>query len=265
MNELPSISLRDAKRVVDDALNGGKFCVVIGHCRVSYEGRAASKLSEGDRVLLIKHDGTFLVHQSTGMTAINYQGPGATVTSVLNDDSPSLTVTAMRKRKEGKEQIDVCFERVHFCQAFPLTDDSKLKVLGSERELSDLLMQDLSVLEKGLVPLQQESGPRRGNLDIVARDADGKLVIIELKRRSAELAAVTQLHRYVEELSKRRGETVRGILCAPHISEKALTMAQGWGLEFAKLDYEILASGAHIKGLEKKQKSLDEFNAAHGA
>jgi len=36
--------------------------------------RAASKLSEGDRLLVIKQDGTFLVHQATKMHAINYQG-----------------------------------------------------------------------------------------------------------------------------------------------------------------------------------------------
>jgi len=246
----------EAKRVVEQALDERKLALLVGNCVVRYEGRAASKLSEGDRLLVIKPDGTFLVHQSTKMAAINYQGPGARVS--VNASDEALVVKAERS-KPLRETIEVSFKTVQFAGAFKMRDDSKLRLFGSERELASLLMQDLTLLEPGLTPLKQESDVRKGVIDILARDAIGNLVAIELKRRKAGLDAVTQLHRYVLELSERKNERVRGILCAPSITASAHSMLEKNGLEFFKLDYEIGNPSAKIKGLEKKQKTINQF------
>ncbi len=262
------ISLEEAKAVVEQGLGRQELVLAVGKCRVQYAGRAASKLSEGDRLLLIKHDGTFLVHQSTKMAAINYQGPGAAISTELVFDANNtksrepvaLRVSAKRKLANGAaETIDVLFHEVAFASHFPLKDDAHLKLFGSEKELSSLLMQDLHLIEPGLVPLQQESDVKKGTIDIMARDLKGNLVVIELKRRSAGLDAVTQLDRYVKELSQRRGTVVRGILCSPEITANALKMLEGAGLEYFKLDYEISNPSARIRGLQKKQKEITEF------
>ncbi len=251
-------SFLDAKRVVDSALASGRLCILVGRCRVFYEGRAASKLSEGDRVLIIKPDGTFLVHQSKGMAAINYQGPGAVVKSEVTDEG--LVVSAARKRpKNPLERIQVHFDNITFADSFEMRDDSSLRLFGSERQLSDLLMQDLQLIEEGLVPLKKESEVRKGTIDILAEDRDKNLVVVEVKRRRAELAAVTQLKRYVEELAGRKGRTVRGILVAPGVTDSAHKMLEKNGFEFFKMDYEIRNPSARIKGLEKKQKELGEY------
>ncbi len=256
------MELKQCKKVIDSGLNAGKLIIIIGNCNVKYEGRAASKLSEGDRALIIKKDGTFLVHQSKGMTAINYQGPGAAI--LTNIDGEKLTVSAVRKTKNSlpgnvREQIVVTFNAVNFVDAFDLTDDKKLKVFGTEDELSNLLMQDLHLIEPGLVPIQQESPLAKGQIDILARDKNGAMVVIEVKRRQAELAAVSQLKRYVEEVSKKKNTVVRGVLCAPSVSENAKKMLDGYNLEFYKLNYEISNPSAKIIGLEKKQKILGEY------
>lgn len=250
-------SLKEAKRVVDEAFDSGKLAVLVGRCKVAYEGRAASKLSEGDRLLVIKPDGTFLVHQNKGMAAINYQGPGTAVSTKLDDTE--LVLTAENTRPKIKEKIEVRFYEVYSAESFALKDDSELKVFGSERELAELLMQDLHLIEKGLVPLKQESEVRRGTIDILAEDLRKRLVIIEVKRRTAGLDAVTQLARYVDELSKRKDRQTRGILCAPEVTPNALKMLEHEGLEFFKLDYKIENPSAKIMGLQKKQKMLQEF------
>jgi len=255
---MPSFS--DAKRIVDSALSSGRLAILVGRCRVMYEGRAASKLSEGDRVLIIKSDGTFLVHQSKGMAAINYQGPGAVVKSEAADKE--LVVVASRKKAGGPaEKIEVHFESVAFADSFPMKDDASLKLFGSERQLSDLLMQDLHLIEPGLVPLKKESEVRLGTIDILAEDKKGNLVVIEVKRRKAEMAAAMQLKRYVDELAERKGRKVRGILVAPGVMDSAHKMLDKAGLEFFKMEYEIGNPSARIKGLEKKQKALGEFAA----
>ncbi len=251
------MDLAEAKARVDKALQEGRLAVVVGRCRVQYEGRAASKLSEGDRVLLIKNDGTFLVHQPKGMAAINYQGPGAAITTNLADGE--LVVSAIRNKPPLKEHIHVRFFDVYSAESFALKDDKSLALFGSERQLSNLIMQDLSLIESGMTPIQQESEVRKGTIDILARDREGRLAVIEVKRREAGLDAVSQLERYVSELSKRKGAGVRGILCAPRVTPNAHTMLEKAGLEFFRLDYEIGNPSAKIKGLQKKQKVLDQY------
>ncbi len=245
-----------ARKEIESALSARRLLVCVGGCVVRYKGRAASKLSEGDRLLVVKHDGTFLVHQGSGMKAINYQGPGAAVT--VGEEGGELVVKAERL-KPMHEAIEVRFRRVDYCGSFVMHDDHKLQLFGSERELSSLLIQDLHLIEPGLTPLKGESDVKRGSIDILAEDAAGSLVAIELKRRSAGLDAVTQLKRYVDQLQKRRGKRVRGIICAPEITPNALNMLSSEGFEFFKLDYEISNPSAKIRGLQKKQKILDEF------
>lgn len=258
------MELVEAKRKIDEALERGRFAVVVGNCRVKYEGRAASKLSEGDRVLVIKNDGTFLVHQTQGMAAINYQGPGASISASMEtaaDGDSALVLSAFRSKKSGvKESIVVRFASVQACESWALKDDRKLQLFGSERQLSDLLMQDLNLIEPGLRPLQQESAIRKGTIDILAEDREGRLVVIEVKRREAGLDAVSQLSRYVSELAKRKEKKVRGVLCAPRMTPTAHAMLERDGLEFFKLDYVIGNPSAKIRGLQKKQQTIGAFS-----
>jgi len=244
-----------ALAVVERALRENRMALVVGKCRVQYDGRAASKLSEGDRLLIIKPDGTFLIHQGTSMKAVNYQGPGSKTSVQM--DGEHLVVESTRGKPA--ERILVRFFEVHFADSFALRDDGEFKLFGTEKQLSNLLMQDLHLIEEGLVPIQQESGFRKGAIDILARDKNGSLVAIELKRRTAGLAAATQLKRYVDELAKRKGETVRGILCAPAATENTLSMLEREKLEFFKLDYVIGNPSAKIRGIERKQKTVNDY------
>jgi len=256
----------DAAKVVEQARSSGKMAVVVGRCGVKYEGRAASKISEGDRMLIIKSDGSFLVHQATKMAAINYQGPGSAVSCKVDDENKELIIASARPVKNAAknkpkitEKIEVHFSRVDFADSFGLKDDEQLRVFGSERQLSDLLMQDLNLIEPGLRPLKKESALGKGIVDVFAEDEKGRLVIIEVKRRSAQLDAVSQLGRYVDEVRQRKGKEVRGILVAPSASGSAMKMLEKAGLEFFRLDYEIGNPSAKIRGLQKKQKILGEY------
>ncbi|MFQ5405972.1 MAG: endonuclease NucS [Candidatus Micrarchaeia archaeon] len=250
------MDFEQAAALVNRAVSQNKTLIAVGKCVVKYEGRAASKISEGDRVLLIKSDGAFLVHQSTKMTAINYQGPGALIESKV---VPEGLVVSASRRKPVKEGIEVTFSKIDFIQSFDLKDDKKLKVFGSERQLSNLLMDDLHLIEPGLTPLKSESPLSKGVIDILAEDKNKSLVVIEVKRRSAHLDAVSQLGRYVKEVGKRKNCKVRGIIVAPSISPSALKMAEKDGLEYFKLDFEVSNPSAKIKGLQKKQKILGEY------
>ncbi|MBN3037363.1 MAG: endonuclease NucS [Candidatus Diapherotrites archaeon] len=247
--------LNEAKNVIDEAISSGRTLVVVGECTVHYHGRAASKLASGERLVIVKSDGSFLVHQNKNMAAINYQPPKGVITAELGDGALVLRAS----RREPKELLEAFFSRIDFAQSFVMRDDRSLRVFGTEKNLSELLMQDLELIEPGLRPVKSESPLGKGRIDVFALDRDGNPVVIEVKRRTAGLSAVSQLQRYVSEVSKRKGVRVRGVLCAPGISPKALNFLECEGLEFFKLDYEVHNPSAEIKGLQRKQAGLKEF------
>jgi len=168
----------------------------------------------------------------------------------------ALIISALKRKP--RELIDVFFYNIDFVQSFSIESSIDLRLFGSEKELSNQLMQDLSFLEPGLKPLQQESPFRKGVIDILAEDALGRLVVIEVKRRKAEYAAVSQLHRYMKQVEKIKGKDTRGVLCAPEIGKNAMELLEKYGLEFYRLDFEIGNPKAEIKGLQKKQKTIFE-------
>ncbi|MCX6802698.1 MAG: endonuclease NucS [Candidatus Diapherotrites archaeon] len=243
-----------AQKQIMQAIERKEMLCVIGECAVEYWGRAASKLPKGKRMLLIKGDSSFAIHQNKLLRPVNYM-MGAAISSEIRD---GVLVVCAEKRKPA-EKITVSFYDVGFAQAFEMEDSQDLRLFGSEAELSKELMEDLSFIEPGLKPANQECPFRKGMVDIVAEDAQGNLVVIEVKRRKADYKAVSQLYRYMKEVEKMKGRKSRGILLAPDIQKKAREMLEEYGLEFARLDFEIGNPKAKIKGVKRKQATLAGF------
>jgi hypothetical protein len=168
-----------------------------------------------------------------------------------------LLVSAQKVKP--KENIKVFFDEIEFIKSFEMNEKTDLRLFGSEKELSDELMKDLSFIEPGLKPLKQEMPFRKGTVDIIAEDKQGRLAVIELKRRQADFAAVTQLQRYMKQVEKLKNKETRGILIAPDIRKNALELLETYGLEFCKLDFEISNPKAKIKGVRKKQPTITDY------
>ena len=92
---------------------------------------------------------------------------------------------------------------------------------AAEHHLRDTLAMDLSRIEPGLtlVGVEQEAGGRR--IDILAKDANGTYLVIELKVSKAYDRVVGQLLRYRGWVSEHlaQGGRVRGLIVAASISE----------------------------------------------
>lgn len=247
------MQLENAKEQIEKALHAKHLCNVIGSCYVEYWGRAASKLPKGKRLLMIKGDCSFAIHQNRLLRPTNYM-MNASIGCEINDGT--LIITA--RKTNPKETIKTIFYSVEDIQCYEMNEDTDIRLFGSERELNNSLMQDLSFLETGLRPLNQEQELRKGLVDILAEDAQGRLVVIELKRRQADFNAVQQLKRYMDEVCKIKGKQTRGILIAPEIRKNAHELLERYGLEFFALDFEIGNPSAKIKGLQKKQQTLFE-------
>ncbi len=250
-----AFQLNKAKDAIEAGINSDKMLIVIGECFVQYQGRAGSRLPKGKRMLLIKSDKSFAIHQNTKLRPINYM-MNAVPSILLDDENKCLVISALKRKP--KEKIEVFFYSVDFVDSFEIDGNKELRLFGSERELSDLLMQDLSVLEKGLKALKKEVPLRKGVIDIMAEDRKGNMVVIEVKRRRADLNSVRQLHSYMKQVESIKEKKTRGILCAPSIGKPAMELLEKYGLEYCRLDYEIHNPHAEIKGLHKKQKTLFE-------
>ena len=254
------MQLSQAKERLDQALARKDLIMLVGDCEVKYQGRAASNLPLGSRLLLIKGDGSFAIHQNRLLRPTNYLMSNSWST-VLNADESELVVSATKRNP--KETLTVFLKSVEMLNVHMMEDrESDFKLVGTEKELNDQLMGDLEVLEKGLKPLKQEDVLRKGFVDILAEDKDGNLVIIELKRKQADYNAVMQLQRYVNELRKIKNKKVRGIIVAPSIGRPALELLKNNGNEYYPFEFDVTQPRATIKGIDTKQRTI--FEALNG-
>lgn len=228
---------RDASEIRDEVragLDAGELVTVFGRCRVDYDGRASSELGPGDRLLVLKPDGTALVHTDEGHQPVNWQPPGCDHEARLTDGELHVHST----RTTPEETLDVFFESVVATNRYAVTDDSELSVSGTEADLRERILDSPSLVEAGFEPRATERETAAGAVDIYGVDADGNAVVVELKRRRVGPDAVGQLDRYVTALRRESHDetTVRGILVAPSVTDRAGELLAEQGLGFVALE-----------------------------
>jgi len=228
--------------------------LVVAEMYVEYWGRAASKLPRGKRLLLLKGDNSIAIHQNRLLRPTNYM-----MAARIGCELKNGTLVLSARKLKPKENLTVMLYSIEGIHCYPMKEQADLRLFGSERELSDELMQDLSFLEPGLKPLNKEEVFRKGVVDIMAEDSKGRLVVIEVKRRQADYAAVMQLKRYMQQVEKIKGKETRGLLVAPSIGKNAYELLQRNNCEFFNFEFEIGNPKVKIKGLQKKQETLEKF------
>jgi hypothetical protein len=224
------------------------MATIVGRCRVEYSGRAKSFLDYGDRLVIVKPDGTVMVHGDSRREPLNWQPPG---TKVAFGNEDGLTVDA--KRSSPPETMRIHFRHVHALTVFRLDDGAELSLVGEEADIVDRLERDPSEIEPGLRVIRREQATDSGFIDLLCEDADGNTVIVEVKRTSISSPAIHQLEAYLIDFRKKNKNTkVRGILCAPHVSARARTLIAEKGLEFREIRHEF-------ELMDGRQRSLDSF------
>ncbi|WP_456421512.1 endonuclease NucS [Thermococcus sp.] len=223
-------SPEETKLLVDSAVSSEAILTIFARCSVHYDGRAKSELGPGDRVIIVKPDGSFLIHQKEKREPVNWQPPGSVVRLELREKPVLISV-----RRKPRETLEVELEEVYLITVFHAEDYEELALTGSEGEMAELIFENPWLIEPGFKPLYREKPIRHGIVDVLGLDRDGNIVVLELKRRRADLHAVSQLKRYVETLREEH-ENVRGILVAPSLTSGAKRLLEKEGLEFRKLE-----------------------------
>ena len=236
VNSLVSPQLTDCRDLIIHAIAKQKVLIVAGNCTVNYEGRAASKLTWGERVLMIKADGSVLVHRRSGYEPVNWQPPKCQFRVSL-DNGKLLSVLATRQKP--KESLRLLFDKVTMAVALSLADEGEFAMHVTEEQMKRAIMLDPSLVEPGLKLISEETRMgESGFTDVYAEDARGRLVVIEIKRNPASRDAVLQLNRYVETLRKRVNRPVRGILTAPELRSGTSTLLARLGYDYKAVSPE---------------------------
>jgi RecB family endonuclease NucS len=227
-----SPNVEEAVKAVKKAVSQRKTILVIGDCWVHYRGRASSKLEPGERILIIKEDGSLLVHRSVGYEPVNWQPPGCIFHVQVTDNA--LEIHAVRQKPA--ESVKVFFDRIHLVSAISLADSGEFSLYASEEDMQKAILLEPSLVEEGFRPMSYEKKVEPGFVDVYGVDKDGNFVVVEIKRRTAGNEAVLQLSKYVDAIKSRVNRKVRGILVAPNIAKGVQKLLAALELDFKALD-----------------------------
>jgi len=194
------------------------------------------------RVLMIKADGSVLVHSDGGSyKPLNWMSPPCTVREGTTDDGVvEWTVTAKAPKGAAPDTLRILIEELLHDSHHDLGVDPGLQKDGVEKHLQELLADHPGTLMPGLSLVRREYPTAIGPVDLMCRDADGVSVAVEIKRRG-EIDGVEQLTRYLDLLNRDPLlAPVRGIFAAQEIKPQARVLAGDRGITCALIDYDAL-------------------------
>ena len=239
--------------------------LVIARCSVDYVGRLTAHLPSALRLLIVKADGSVLVHSDGGSyKPLNWMSPPCRRTeepdrwSVTNKAGETLAITITEVLSDTSVDLGI---------------DPGLVKDGVEAHLQELLAAQVHLLGDGWRLVRREYPTPIGPVDLMCRDSGGRSVAVEIKRRGeidginptegtasgggtyvavevkrhAGIDAVEQLTRYLELLNRDPLlAPVKGILAAQTIKLQARTLAGDRGIRCVVLDYDAM------RGIERE-------------
>ena len=218
--------------------------LVVASCTATYSGRLDAHLPRATRLLVVKADGSVLVHADGGSyKPLNWMSPPCTLTvSVADDERAALGVQEVWTVQHAKSDARLVVELfdVHHDSAHELGVDPGLVKDGVEAHLQQLLAEQITLLGPGHLLVRREYPTAIGPVDILARDPAGGTVAVEIKRRG-DIDGVEQLTRYLELLNRDPLlAPVRGVFAAQEIRPQARVLATDRGISCLLLDYAAL-------------------------
>ena len=223
--------------------------VVIARCTVDYDGRLTAHLPEAVRLLMVKADGCVAVHADGGAyKPLNWMNAPNTLS--LDESTGDDATTIWHVRSPKGEKLTITIHEVIDELEHEMGVDPGLVKDGVEAHLQELLAADPTTIDEGLRLVRREFPTDIGPVDLLCRDAEGKAVAIEVKRRG-EIDGVEQLTRYLDFLNRDPMlRPVRGIFVAQEIKPQARVLATDRNIGCVVVDYDDL------RGIESNDLKL---------
>ncbi len=206
--------------------------LVIARCSVDYIGRLTAHLPMAVRLVMVKADGSVSIHaDDRAYKPLNWMSPPCRV-----EEAPGV----WRVVNKAGEELRITLDEVLHDSSHDLGVDPGLRKDGVEAHLQELLAADPTVLGEGFTLVRREYPTAIGPVDLLCRDAGGRSVAVEVKRRG-EIDGVEQLTRYLELLGRDPLlAPVKGVFAAQEIKPQARVLAEDRGIRCVVLDYNAL-------------------------
>ncbi len=228
--------------------------LVIARCSVDYAGRLSAHLPLATRLLLVKADGSVLVHSdSLSYKPLNWMSPPCTLTVLEPEQEQADAGVAEIWKVAHAKTADLLVISIHDVlhdSSHALGVDPGLQKDGVEAHLQKLLAEQIEVLGTGYRLVRREYMTAIGPVDILATDESGASVAVEIKRRG-DIDGVEQLTRYLELMNRDPLlAPVTGVFAAQEIKPQARTLAEDRGIRCVVLDYD------ELRGLDDSHSRL---------
>jgi RecB family endonuclease NucS len=209
--------------------------LVVARCEVKYTGRLTAYLPESVRLLMLKADGSVLIHADAGgYRPLNWMTPP----TVIEDNGD---VVVIRKRAgRSEDRLEIRLVEVLSDVSHDMGEAAALEKDGVERDLQLLLADQPEQIEPGLRLVKREWPTDVGPVDLMCRDEADGWVAVEIKRVGT-IDAVEQLSRYLDCIRADPSRAAcRGILAAQSIKPQAVALAESRGVACAEVDLAVL-------------------------
>ncbi len=209
--------------------------LLVARCEVHYTGRLTAVLPESTRLLMLKADGSVLVHADAGgYKPLNWMTPPTVV-----EEEPGRLVVRKRAGK-SEDRLEIVLHEILSDVAHDMGEAAALEKDGVERDLQEALAAQPCALGEDLRLDRREWSTDIGPVDLMCRDEDDGWVAVEIKR-VATIEAVEQLTRYLDFIRVDPARSAcRGILAAQVVKPQARTLAESRGLRCVEVDLAVL-------------------------
>ena len=212
--------------------------LIVARCEVRYSGRLNAVLPEALRLLMVKADGSFMVHADSGGYKPSNWMTAPTVIEQEGDPPGRIVVRKRAGATEDRLEIDIAeiiSDVVH-----DMGEAAALEKDGVERDLQEALAASPQFCGEGFRLVRREWPTDIGPVDLMRRDGEDAWIAVEIKR-VATIDAVEQLTRYLERIRHDPAmASCRGILAAQAIKPQARVLAQARGLACVEIDLAML-------------------------
>jgi len=205
--------------------------LLIARCRVTYTGRLSTTLPLATRLLMLKADGSIMVHADVGgYKPQNWMTPPTRI-----EESPGLLVAC-----KGEETLEIAIDQILYDESHDMGEAAALEKDGVERDLQELLAERPDWCGEGFRLAKREWATDIGPVDLMCRDLADDWVAVEIKR-IATIDAVEQLVRYLERIRLDPAmASCRGVLAAQQFKPQARVLAQARGVACVEVHLAVL-------------------------
>ena len=207
--------------------------LLVARCDVRYSGRLTAVLPEAVRLLMLKADGSVLVHDDAGgFKPLNWM----TAPTAIEDRGDVLVV----RKPKTEDVLEITLVEVLSDVVHDMGESAALQKDGVERDLQELLAAAPAALGEELTLVKREWATEVGPVDLMCKDAAGEWVAVEIKRIGT-IDAVEQLTRYLAFIREDAAKAgCRGVLAAQAIKPQAVALAESRGIRCVEVDLAVL-------------------------